>query len=369
MAVGRVLSWCVEGICGWSLDVYDVFGSDPVDNNVVVEAKVVSKDGGKTGKKKTKLTPNDSSNAASTAGTAKASIADKLIFKLVVRAAWVFISYRLFTRAQPKIRDFQRTCDQMAVSMSHPTIVFKVQSTSDGRPMLMDDYREAYWWLRDNTPEDARIMAWWDYGYQITAIANRTTIADGNTWNHEHIALLGRALTSSLKEGHRIARHLADYVLLWTGGGGDDLAKSPHLARIANSVYRNMCPGDPTCSKFGFPGGQPTPMLAASLLYRLHSNGIVPGVDVDKNRFKEVYKSKYGKVRIYKILSVSNESKEWVLNNRICDAPGSWYCRGQYPPGLQKVLKEKKDFAQLEDFNAKRESDEEYQRKYFEHLR
>ena len=126
---------------------------------------------------------------------------------------------------------------------------------------------------------------------------------------------------------------------------------------------------DPTCSKFSFPGGKPSPMLEASLLYRLHSNGIVPGVDVDKNRFKEVYKSKYGKVRIYKILSVSKESKEWVLNNRVCDAPESWFCPGHYPPGLQKVLKEKKDFKQLEDFNAKRESDEEYQRKYFEHLR
>ena len=31
----------------------------------------------------------------------------------------------------------------------------------------------------------------WDYGYQISGVANRTTIADGNTWNHEHIALLG----------------------------------------------------------------------------------------------------------------------------------------------------------------------------------
>jgi len=27
---------------------------------------------------------------------------------------------------------------------------------------------------RKNTPEDARVMAWWDYGYQITGIANRT---------------------------------------------------------------------------------------------------------------------------------------------------------------------------------------------------
>lgn len=47
----------------------------------------------------------------------------------------------------------------------------------DGTVIKVDDYREAYWWLRDNTPEDSRIMAWWDYGYQITAIANRTTIA------------------------------------------------------------------------------------------------------------------------------------------------------------------------------------------------
>ena len=79
---------------------------------------------------------------------------------------------------------------------------------------MVDDYREAYWWLRDNTPEDARVMAWWDYGYQIAGIANRTTIADGNTWNHEHIATLGRCLTSPEKSAHKIVRHLADYVLI-----------------------------------------------------------------------------------------------------------------------------------------------------------
>ena len=137
----------------------------------------------------------------------------------------------------------------MSIKLSHPTIVMKA-TTRSGQDIVVRDYIEAYTWVKDNTPEDARILAWWDYGYQISAIANRTTIADGNTWNHEHIALLGKILTSPEKEGHRIARHLADYILLWTGGGGDDLAKSPHLARIANSVYRDMCPGDPTCSRF-----------------------------------------------------------------------------------------------------------------------
>eukprot|EP00913_Durusdinium_trenchii_P015948 g14987.t1 len=72
-------------------------------------------------------------------------------------------------------------------------------------------------------------MAWWDYGYQITGIGNRTSIADGNTWNHEHIATLGRTLTNPEKKAHNIMRHLADYVLVWAGGHGDDMGKSPHL--------------------------------------------------------------------------------------------------------------------------------------------
>ena len=87
-------------------------------------------------------------------------------------------------------------------------------------------------------------------------------------------------------------------------------------------------------------------------------------------RFKEVFSSRYGKCRIFKILSVSRESKKWVANpeNRVCDVPGSWFCRGQYPPALTKILAEKKDFIQLEDFN-KKDADAEYQQQYFEDLK
>jgi dolichyl-diphosphooligosaccharide--protein glycosyltransferase len=129
---------------------------------------------------------------------------------------------------------FTKYCWQLSESLSNPTIVQKAR-LRDGRVILLDDYRDAYNWLKDNTPEDSRVMAWWDYGYQIAGIANRTTIADGNTWNHEHIALLGKAFTTDLDTGYEISRHWADYVLIWGGGMGDDLGKSPHLARIANS--------------------------------------------------------------------------------------------------------------------------------------
>ena len=156
----------------------------------------------------------------------------------------------------------------------------------------------------------------------------------------------------------------------------DDLAKSPHMARISNSVYPDICPGDPTCSKFGFNRDRtPTKMMQESLLYKLHSGGQQPGVTVDGNRFKNVFNSKYNKVRIWKVLSVSEKSKKWAANpaNRMCDAPGSWYCEGQYPPLFVKLFDKegikKKDFKQLEDFNVKgSEEDEEYQKEYFKRM-
>jgi dolichyl-diphosphooligosaccharide--protein glycosyltransferase len=263
---------------------------------------------------------------------------------------------------------FWRYSQRMAENMSQPSIMFKAR-LRDGSTIIVDDYREAYWWLRDNTPEDSRVMAWWDYGYQINGIAERTSIADGNTWNHEHIATLGRALTSPEKRAHKeMVRHLADYVLVWAGGGGDDLAKSPHMARIGNSVYSDICPGDPTCRRFGFnKDGTPTPMMAASLLYRLHSHNLKPGVRVDPDLFEHVFNSKYGKVRIFRVKRVSRASKKWVADpaNRVCDAPGSWYCVGQYPPALDKTMAKKKSFAQLEDWNKERTAeDDAYQEEY-----
>ena len=133
--------------------------------------------------------------------------------------------------------------------------------------------------MKKKTPNDARILSWWDYGYQITGIANRTTLADGNTWNQAHIALIGKCLTSPEHKAHHLIRHLADYVLVWAGGGHDDLAKSGHLARIANSNFPKHCGGDPTCSNFGFYDGErqrePTPMMADSLLYKMTSSGQV----------------------------------------------------------------------------------------------
>ena len=40
--------------------------------------------------------------------------------------------------------------------------------------------------------QDSKVMSWWDYGYQITAMANRTILVDNNTWNNTHISRVGQ---------------------------------------------------------------------------------------------------------------------------------------------------------------------------------
>lgn len=112
-------------------------------------------------------------------------------------------------------------------------------------------------------------------------------------------------------------------------------------------------------------------MMERSLLFQLHGHGLKEGVSVSNKLFTEAFRSKYGKVRVYKIENVDMESRSWVADtsNRICDVPGSWYCPGQYPPGLSDILARKRDFSQLEDFNRKDGSDEDYQKRYFEALK
>jgi len=124
---------------------------------------------------------------------------------------------------------------------SSPSIVLSAKY--DGERIIFDDFREAYYWLRHNTPEDAKIMSWWDYGYQITAMANRTIIVDNNTWNNTHISRVGQAMASSEEHAYGIMRELdVDYVLVifggFTGYSSDDIAKFLWMVRIGGSTDR-----------------------------------------------------------------------------------------------------------------------------------
>jgi len=44
-----------------------------------------------------------------------------------------------------------------------------------------NDWPDAMLWLKENTPEDAVIASWWDYGYWISTLAERKTLSDNAT--------------------------------------------------------------------------------------------------------------------------------------------------------------------------------------------
>jgi len=44
-----------------------------------------------------------------------------------------------------------------------------------------NDWPDAMQWVRENTPKDAVIAAWWDYGYWISTLGERKTLADNAT--------------------------------------------------------------------------------------------------------------------------------------------------------------------------------------------
>ncbi len=124
---------------------------------------------------------------------------------------------------------------------SSPSVVL-ASRLPDGSQHIIDDYREAYYWLRQNTPDHAKIMSWWDYGYQIGGMADRATLVDNNTWNNTHIATVGKAMSSREEVSYPILRqHDVDYVLVVFGAllgySGDDINKFLWMVRIAEGIW------------------------------------------------------------------------------------------------------------------------------------
>jgi len=124
---------------------------------------------------------------------------------------------------------------------SSPSVVL-ASRLPDGSQHIIDDYREAYYWLRQNTEPTAKIMSWWDYGYQIGGMADRPTLVDNNTWNNTHIATVGKAMSSREEVSYPIMKqHEVDYVLVVFGGligySGDDINKFLWMVRIAEGIW------------------------------------------------------------------------------------------------------------------------------------
>jgi dolichyl-diphosphooligosaccharide--protein glycosyltransferase len=87
---------------------------------------------------------------------------------------------------------------------------FRVQS---------DDWINAMDWLSKNTEPNAVVASWWDYGYWITTLGNKPTLADNATLNHTRIQSIAKMFVSDEESGMKIAQDLkADYILVYVVG-------------------------------------------------------------------------------------------------------------------------------------------------------
>ncbi len=112
------------------------------------------------------------------------------------------------------------TAVDMPTAIANGGSVFRTQT---------DDWPQAMQWISENTEEDAVIAAWWDYGYWITTLGERTTIADNATINSTRIEALSKMFIGDQEAGAQIAQDLdVDYILVYvvaqkafTGTTGD----------------------------------------------------------------------------------------------------------------------------------------------------
>ena len=156
-----------------------------------------------------------------------------------------------------------------AVSLANGATVYSRNAFSDWIQTLQ--------WVRQDTPTNAVVISWWDYGYWFTVMGNRTTLVDNATLNSTRIQQVGRLLMSNSTQAVAMARSMGGgrptYVAIFvtgsiippsftgtsssyfimqvpsgnsfTAGGGDE-SKKQWFIRIGNlteSTYLE-CPGN-----------------------------------------------------------------------------------------------------------------------------
>jgi dolichyl-diphosphooligosaccharide--protein glycosyltransferase len=166
------------------------------------------------------------------------------------------------------------------------------------------DWIEALKWLKENVPDDSVVMAWWDYGYWITILTNKTTLADNATLNSTQIAVIARTFLSPEEEALQTMKQynvsyvvvFVDFVVRSYGGyyyyqpeGYGEENKFIWMIRIAGLNETDY-----------IQNGNPTAKFSASLIgelipfkfYPIDSGGVYLGpVFYESNHIKPVFYS------------------------------------------------------------------------------
>ena len=79
-----------------------------------------------------------------------------------------------------------------------------IMNGASSNSFASNDWIIAMNWLKENTESDAVIAAWWDYGYWITALSDRTTLIDNATLSDFQIKKVAYAFTTNPEKAWHI---------------------------------------------------------------------------------------------------------------------------------------------------------------------
>jgi len=123
-----------------------------------------------------------------------------------------------------------------------------------------NDWKETLEWIKLNTPEDSVIASWWDYGYWITTMSNRTTLADNATIDAKQIQKIAKIFISTPDNAWSMLQEMdSDYIVIFISGqklniqderslyllsGGGDESKKQWFMRIAGEPIEKYVQSD-----------------------------------------------------------------------------------------------------------------------------
>jgi len=96
---------------------------------------------------------------------------------------------------------FPRVFDQAYTPV---TIMASSVPIRPSEPVL--EWYETLMWMKAELPNDAVVASWWDYGYWISIIGNKTTLVDNATFNLTQIQQVGNMCMSPIPDALKILK-------------------------------------------------------------------------------------------------------------------------------------------------------------------
>lgn len=100
-----------------------------------------------------------------------------------------------------------------------------------------DDWRQAFDWIRNNTPKDSITLEWWDFGWWFEYYAQRTTLVDGGYHSRTPTQDIAKFYTQPLTDDggpysslNFLKNYSVDYVMV----SSDLIPKFGAMSKIAN---------------------------------------------------------------------------------------------------------------------------------------